>query len=438
MKYENYNYTVNEAWDILFDKFNIAENVSAYGFFKLEAKEIKKYKEPRLMSKWDASKQVPNKFKKNKINILPISRTSYILGNFNIYEKLPEFVKQNEDVFHVELPELESIQIEEITSEANAINVLILTKILDHFLETNENHSTFNGRMGTGKFDFKLERTDNSSFIPIHVESAQCEIDGGFENDESVVILEAKNIVNEDFNVRQLYYPYRLWSKKVNKPIRLVFSIYANKVFRLFEYKFDDKNNMSSIKKVKESMYSIEDVNISLEDIIEVYKHTNPKYYDEKDKNDTPFIQADSMDRIISLLENLYQNPQTEIQIAFELMDFTPRQSNYYFNAGKYLGLFEKEKFGDGGKKVKLTKLAFDIYKSPYKQRQLKIIELIFQHKIFNDLFKFVIKYGEIPDKEIIIKKMRELNVCSENVIDRRANSVYSWLQWIIKLTHLS
>lgn len=47
------------------------------------------------------------------------------------------------------------------------------------------------------------------------------------------------------------------------------------------------------------------------------------------------------MDRVISLLENMYENPMTTQQIA-ELMDFDLRQSDYYFNAGRYLGLFEK------------------------------------------------------------------------------------------------
>ncbi|HHC5250048.1 TPA: type II restriction endonuclease, partial [Staphylococcus aureus] len=168
----------------------------------------------------------------------------------------------------------------------------------------------------------------------IDVESAQCEIDGGFENEESVVILEAKNIVNEDFNVRQLYYPYRLWKKKVNKPIRLVLSIYANKIFRLFEYEFVDANNMSSIKKIKDHMYSIEDINIYWEDILEVYKNTMVEMDDKYSKRGVPFIQADSMDRIISLLENLHNNPLSEKQIAEELMGFTTRQSNYYYNAG--------------------------------------------------------------------------------------------------------
>ena len=42
------------------------------------------------------------------------------------------------------------------------------------------------------------------------MKNAQCEIDGGFENDNDVIIMEAKNVINEDFHVRQLYYPFRL------------------------------------------------------------------------------------------------------------------------------------------------------------------------------------------------------------------------------------
>lgn len=56
----------------------------------------------------------------------------------------------------VQLPHYESIDIDNITSEANAINVMILSKILDNFLSTDENVSTFNGRMGTGVFEFNV------------------------------------------------------------------------------------------------------------------------------------------------------------------------------------------------------------------------------------------------------------------------------------------
>ena len=50
-------------------------------------------------------------------------------------------------------------------------------------------------------------------------------IDGGFECDDAVVILEAKNVVKEDFHIRQLYYPYRLWKSKVKTNKINIFSL---------------------------------------------------------------------------------------------------------------------------------------------------------------------------------------------------------------------
>ena len=65
--------------------------------------------------------------------------------------------------------------------------------------------------MGTGCFDFEVD-TYRKIKRKISVNNAQCEIDGGFENEASVVIMEAKNVVHEDFHVRQLYYPCLLYT----------------------------------------------------------------------------------------------------------------------------------------------------------------------------------------------------------------------------------
>ena len=79
----------------------------------------------------------------------------------------------------------------------------------------------------------------------------------------SVVIMEAKNVVHEDFHVRQLYYPYRLWRSRVKKPIRLVFSVYSNMIYRLFEYRFATPEDYSSIEPVQAKNYSLQDTKIS-------------------------------------------------------------------------------------------------------------------------------------------------------------------------------
>lgn len=426
--------TANDAWKALIDKYNIIEEINKNGCFHIKASQIKEFKEPRLMAKWDSTDSLPPVLKNNKINILPDSRSSYVLGDFLLYQEIPELEEHVTQMDHVELPNYESIDINNISSESNAINVLLLTGILDDFLGTNDSVATFNGRMGTGQFDFVVNTVRNDKRA-IRVNNAQCEIDGGFENENSIIIMEAKNVVHEDFHVRQLYYPYRLWKTKVNKPIRLVFSIYSNMIYRLFEYRFNVLEDYSSIELIRTKNYSLQDTTITLEDLIKVRTETNIVTDDSMENTDVPFIQANSMERIISLLENMYDNPMTSQQIA-ELMDFELRQSDYYYNAGKYLGLFEKTS-DDKQKVVSLTPLGNKVFKLNYKDRQLKLVQLIFEHKIFSDFFDEIIETGELPEKRFIEEEMRALHVCDEGQIVRRASSVYGWLKWVINLTRL-
>lgn len=428
------NLSANDAWKAIIEKYHILEHIEKDGCFPIKASQIKEFREPRLMAKWDSTDALPEVLRKNKINILPDSRSSYVLGDFLLYQEIPPLDEPVTRMEHVELPDYESIDINNISSEANAINVLIISGILNDFLGTGENVSTFNGRMGTGCFTFEVD-THRGIKQKICVNNAQCEIDGGFENEASVVIMEAKNVVHEDFHIRQLYYPYRLWKDKVKKPIRLIFSVYSNRIYRLFEYRFKIPEDYSSIELVKSKNYSLQDTKITKEDLWEVRNHTTTRTDDDMNDTDIPFIQANSMDRIISLLENLYENPMTGLQIA-ELMDFEPRQSDYYFNAGRYLGLFEKHA-DDKQRIVSLTPLGEKVFRLNYKKRQLKLVELILEHEIFGAFFDSMMLTGQLHDKNKIADEMRRLHVCNESQIVRRAGSVSGWLKWMNNLTNL-
>ena len=426
--------SANEAWKAIIEKYHVLEEVEKNGYFLIKASQIKEFREPRLMAKWDSTDSLPEVLRKNRINILPDSRSSYVLGDFILYQKIPELDEPVTRMKQVELPDYETIDINNISSEANAINVLIISGILDDFLETSGNVSTFNGRMGTGCFDFEVD-TYRKIKRKISVNNAQCEIDGGFENEASVVIMEAKNVVHEDFHVRQLYYPYRLWRSRVKKPIRLVFSVYSNMIYRLVEYRFATPEDYSSIELVQAKNYSLQDTKISRQNLLEVRRNTAVKTDDNMEGTKIPFIQANSMDRVISLLENMYENPMTTQQIA-ELMDFDLRQSDYYFNAGRYLGLFEKTA-DDGQKVVSLTALGNRIFRLNYKKRQLKLVELILEHRIFADFFDVMMETGEVPDKKEIADEMRALHVCNEGQVARRGGSGGGWVEWVGDLMKL-
>lgn len=425
--------SIDEKWEILFDKYNIENEIEKNGRFYITADQIREVKEPRLMTKFDTRESLPSVFGK-KISILPVTRGKYVLGEFDLYQEFPEMVSDIKQMTSAKIPEFyETIDINDIRSEASAINVMSIAGILEDFLGEENMVQTVSGRMSSGMFGFNVSDYNKTTAIGdkpyIIVQNSQVEIDGGFENPNIFSIIEGKNVVHSNFLIRQLYYPTRLWGQKINKPIRPVFMVYSNNIFRLLEYEFTDTRYYNSIRLVQERNYSLEDIEISLEDLHDTWKKTIIK-----PEPNVTFIQADSFNKVISLVENLNESPMTTGEIA-ELFGFKERQSDYYYNACKYLGLAEKRS-DEEGVKVHITGLGKRLLKMKYKERQLEYVRLILEHQIFHELFEVMLHIGDVPDKSCVTAKMRELNVCSENLIDRRSSSVRAWMYWILTLVN--
>ena len=81
------NLSANEAWKALIDKYNIVNQIADNGVFHIKASQIKEFKEPRLMAKWDSTDALPEALKSKKINILPDSRSSYVMSDFILSDK---------------------------------------------------------------------------------------------------------------------------------------------------------------------------------------------------------------------------------------------------------------------------------------------------------------------------------------------------------------
>jgi hypothetical protein len=206
---------------------------------------------------------------------------------------------------------------------------------------------------------------------------------------------------------------------------------YSNDIFSLYEYKFKDKYNYNSLVLVKKKNYIIEqDRDISLDEILRVLETVQVV-----EEPDVPFPQADSFPRVINLAELVSQESRSKTFI-YENYDFDPRQSDYYTNAARYLGLIEKFKIKNKPN-YKITKIGDKIFNYPYKERQLKLAELILQHKVFNKVFRESIKYGTILSKQEIVTIMHEsnlYNVIREDTYERRASTISGWLNWILEL----
>lgn len=419
----------DEKWEQLFDRYEIGKKVSESGLFYITADQIREFKEPRLMTKFDTRESLPGVFG-SKLAILPVTRGKYVIGEFDLYKDFPEERTDIVRISGTKLPDyFETVDINDIRSEAAAINVMGITGILEDFLEEERLSSTVSGRMGSGNFQFQVQSADRKKMNVIDVNNSQVEIDGGFENRNIFALIEGKNVVHSNFLVRQLYYPCRLWESRIKKPVRPVFMVYSNNIFRLMEYEFTDKNIYNSIRLIREKNYSLEDTDISMEELCMVWRETSVQ-----PEPPVTFIQADSFDKVISLVEKLNDAPMTRTETA-ELFGFNERQSDYYFSACIYLGLAERGKDEDGTRKVFITPRGRKLLKENYKSRQLHYAGLMFEHRIFHELFEVIFKSGKLPDKPLIERQIAGLHLCGESLIKRRASSVSGWLKWLCNLT---
>lgn len=424
----------SKAWaEILNGNEKLCREIEENGLGFITADEIKKYREPRLMTKHDNRDWVPTPLADRGWNILSVSRSGYALGDFNVFENFP--VPTTSRAEFCEFPEFETLAVDNISSESNAINAMIIAGILESFLGTEPLTETFNGRMGAGCFSFSIGNGTGTKTLSVNVQNAQLEIDGGFESDDAVVIVEAKNRIFNEFNIRQLYYPYRRYEALVKKPIRLVFSQYTNLKYNLFEYEFVDRDDFSSIVLKRQRSFTFEDDRITSDDIREIWRKTRVRTDDDqlgKAKSEKiPFPQANKIERVIGLMEFLSNYPEgVQTDEIAEYMGVVTRQANYYPAAGRYLGFMEKPE-------QNLTKLSTrgrQLLKKNRRLRLLGVVEAVFEHEIFHTLYGEAVIKGELPTKQRVIEIMDRLNVLgktTQGMLERRSSSVSRWLRWL-------
>ncbi len=233
----------------------------------------------------------------------------------------------------------------------------------------------------------------------------------------------------EDFLVRQLYYPFRVWSNRVTKKVKTIFLIFSNGIFNLYEYQFDEPCNYNSLRLVKQKKYIIA-TQISLSDIENLLMTVQTI-----NEPEISFPQANSMSRIINLIELLNEKPMTKQDITTEYA-FDERQTNYYTDAGRYLGLIDKE-HGDGNILFRLSSVGRYIMSLEYKERQLAIVAQILKHKVFKDTLKLHLQCGEMPDMQTVVKLMRQSDLYrleAKSTYERRSSTIISWIDWILSI----
>lgn len=388
------------------------------GYFYIGARELERLsgRQPRLMAKHDFSTSRPWIFQRLRLGIVPVSRSEYLVGRFNLYERFPE--TQRGEVRTLELPAgLDTLSLEAVSSEAVALNGASASGMLEDFLGCAPLQATVAGRMSTHGLKVRLPDLG----VDVAVDRAQMEIDGGFESLEHLVLVEAKNHLSEDFNIRQLYFPYRRFQQRLAKDVVPVYLVYSNGIFHLYRYEFRDPADFRSIALVDSARYALSSSHLDAQAALDIVRAVAPE-----PEPAVPFPQANSFERVVNLLELIALQPLSKGEIT-QRYDFDPRQADYYANAARYLGLAEPVE-----DTWEPTERGRRVIEQPQRDaRNGALIRALAARRVFREVLELSLARGAVASTAEICAAMDGLGL-SLATSRRRASTVARWTQWVL------
>ena len=156
--------------------------------------------EPRLMAKMDSVEELPRIFWNNGLFLLPINRQGYVIVKGEGYHQL-ERILDSPKIHRTSYPF--PISCSDVTSERVYLDYAFSSGLLAKVTGVNNLNISFGDKRTTPSFSFKVNRSSTS------VDRAQIEIDAVYENEDEIVIVEAKIGIPNTFDIKQLYYPLR-------------------------------------------------------------------------------------------------------------------------------------------------------------------------------------------------------------------------------------
>lgn len=410
----------DHAWNKIFEQLKVMEGLKKSPFCQITAKQINEIgnREARLMAKFDTKESLPQLFKDAELNINAVSNGNYIIfkdPSNQSFIKLPDYKTIVPEKINPVLDfELQTLLFNPKMSESNAIDYAHHSKILSAYSGEKDLKLTTRGRFFSDAFKFNLGEVGN-----IDVKGVQIEVDAGYEGQEQFLIIEAKSSTRSTFNIRQLYYPFRHFQNKTKKQIRTILLSFSNGIYYFTEigltpnyYDYKIISNLAYEVEIKETSDKL-----SIKDLLS-QKTLTPE--------DVTAPQADDLNKVIDLITFLSLTPADKFEIA-EHFEFDERQGDYYANAGRYIGLIDKQeglfKISEAGQELISIKNR--------DNRNAFLIKYILRTKLFNDLVNLYFSQQNKIDDEQIVSRLAKDGL-SGTTPERRKSTIKSWINWII------
>ena len=247
------------AWNAIFGRFNIDRYNFDTAPFPISAKQINsacqhlslpKKVNARMLCKQDARESRPEIFQERGLFLLPIKSGQYVIVKGEGYIDIPP-IESSLVQYDSSFPfELETICVGD--SEMQHLDRAYALSLIRQFAGDASLVLTIRGRKYTPNFDFRA-----CGFL-LSVDSVQTEVDGGYEGQNQIVLVEAKNTRANNTIIRQIYYPFRQWQTYTSKSVSTMFFQRTNTgEYHLWQFGFDDPNDYSSIRLLKSARYTI-------------------------------------------------------------------------------------------------------------------------------------------------------------------------------------
>jgi len=402
----------SQFWESLFLEGRLDP---ALDYQTIEAKEIREVyrREPRLVAKFDSSADLPLILKQHNYFILPVRRGTYALVRGNGFHVLEAAAGTRDYHSHINF-DLETVH--RGTSESQYLDYAQCSGLIEQVIGRGKLHPTIRGREGMSGISFRyFDQT-------IEVLNGQIEVDLGLEGRDCIVLLEAKSKTPHDFNIRQLYYPYRRFLAQVpSKTIIPVFFTYdlTADSYNFWIYEFTDPNDYHSIRLMGSQSYRI----VAAESAQPAVPPPVATVY-----SSAVVPQADDVERLIGVVLAIRAGVTKALSIA-EDSGIVGRQGNYYAAAAEALGLITKQ-----GSEYRLTESGRHAADLDTHERNLYIATIMGEFPLVKQALTLLQEQGSISNEQLetIIRNNSDL---SGSTPERRASTLKAWLRWYATTT---
>lgn len=421
--------TLHDLWETVVDRRGF--DLATHAIFEVTSRQVKQLtgQEPRLVAKMDTREELPHLFQQAGYFVLPVSTNKYALVPGDGYHNL-EGAASTPKIFHParDVPITVALK----AGESAAVQTALYSGLLEQVVGVPRLRETLHN----DKIQLRNAKVRYGDAWTLAVDGAQVELDAGFENHEEFFLFECKNWYASrlrNFNVRQLFFPYLhvrsdLRARNLDWNIRCFFLNVEpdTAVYRFWEYRFPSADDYSSIRLVRRSAFKLAPPE-------SVGPHPLLQLVTEGPVRKTDYVpQADDPTKLLALVQGVAEGVDTPSEVARRLR-FVGRQSQYYGEAAEELGLIERARG-----RFALTTLGSEVAAMQTDGATHALIERIFTLPVFHEIAERAVKRkSAVTDANSVLALVREIAArrYSGSTVERRAQSVQSWLNWIGETT---